>query len=154
MEGTDAGGDAGAEAPAQDSSGPTSTGDMPIAPVYAGAVATYSFRPLMRSLKKSLFSEQFYKRPDTANNTDFHNPYVPSPMGPRGGIDVQRHMAGTGIPYSDPLDNFKPGHLEIEKKTQPVRRDSRPVDPSRQRKRGTSTYRKMNKDNIDAGGMY
>lgn len=148
MEGADAG------APAQDSSGLTSTGDMPIAPVYAGAMATYNFRPLMRSLKTSLFSEQFYKRPDTANDTDFRNPYVPHTMGPRGGIDVQRHMAGTGIPYSDPLDNFKPGHLEINKKSQPVRRDSRPVDPGRQRRRGVSAYRKMNKENTDAGGMY
>lgn len=146
MEGADAG------APAQDSSGPTSTGDLPIAPVFAGAVTAYNFRPLMRGLKTALFSEQFYKRPDYG--TEFRSPYVPNPMGPRGGIDVQRHMSGTGIPYTDPLDNFKPGHLDIDKKPQPVRRPSRPIDTGRQRQRGTAAYRKVNKENVDAGGDY
>jgi hypothetical protein len=72
-------------------------------------------------------------------------------MGPRGGIDVQRHMSGIGIPYTDPLDNFKPGRLDIDKKQQPVRRPSRPVDSSRQRKRGSAAYRKVNKENADYG---
>lgn len=150
MDGADAGGDAGA--PAQDSSGPTSTGDLPIAPVFGGAVSAYNFRPLMRSLRGALFSEQFYKRPDFG--TDFRNPYVPKTAGPRGGIDVQRHMSGTGVPYTDPLDNFKPGRLDIDKKQASVRRPSRPIDTGRQRKRGTSAYRKMNKENTDAGGDY
>ena len=146
MEGADAG------APAQDSSGPTSTADMPIAPVYGGAMVAYNFSPVIRSLKRSLFSEQFYKRPDFG--TDYPNPYVPSPMAPRGGIDVQRHMSGVGIPYTDPLDNFKPGHLDIDKKPQPVRRPSRPIDTGRQRQRGTAAYRKVNKENMYAGGQY
>ena len=146
MEGADSG------APAQDSSGPTSTGDMPIAPVFAGAVAPYNFRGNIKQLKQGLFSEQFYKRPDFG--TDFNNPYVPATAGPRGGIDVQRHMSGVGIPFSDPLDNFKPGRLEIDKKPQPVRRPSRPIDTGRQRKRGTAAYRKVNKENVDAGGDY
>lgn len=146
MEGADA------VAPAQDSSGPTSTADMPIAPVYAGAVAAYNFKPLMRGMKSFLFSEQFYKRPDFG--TEYPNPYVPAPKGPRGGIDVQRHMSGVGIPFTDPLDNFKPGRVEIDKAPTPVRRPNRPLDSGRQRQRGTSAYRKMNKENIDAGGNY
>ena len=146
MEGADA------SAPSQEMSGPTTTEGMPIAPVYAGSFSPYNFRANTRSLKQSLFSEQFFKRQDYG--TDFRNPYVPNPVGPRGGIDVQRHMSGVGIPFMDPLDNFKPGRLEIDKKPQPVRRPSRPVDQSRQRKRGTAAYRKMNKENVDSGGEY
>lgn len=143
---------ANASAPAVDSSGPTTSSDLPTAPVYAGGVPAFNFRPMMRSLKQALFSEQFYKRPDFG--TEFRNPYVPKPMGPRGGIDVQRHMSGTGVPYTDPLDNFKPGRLDIDKPQQPVRRPSRPIDTGRQRKRGTAAYRKVNKENVDSGGMY
>lgn len=136
-------------APAQDSSGPTSTASMPIAPVYAGAMLTYNFAPVLRTSKKEFMSEQFYQRPEYG--TDYPNPFVPTPMGPRGGIDVQRHMSGIGIPYTDPLDNFKPGRLDIDKKQQPVRRPSRPVDSGRQRKRGSAAYRKVNKENADYG---
>ena len=146
MEGADA------SAPSQDASGPTTSADMPIAPVYAGSFTQYNFKGNLRNVKRSLFSEQFYKKQDYG--TEYRNPYVPNPVGPRGGIDVQRHMAGVGIPFADPLDNFKPGRLEIDKTPQPVRRPSRPVDQSRQRKRGTAAYRKANKDNIDAGGQY
>lgn len=138
--------------PSSSDSGPTSTADLPIAPVYGGISAIYSFAPAVRTGKKSFLSEQFYKRPDYG--TDYRNPYVPNTRGPRGGIDVERHMAGVGIPFADPMDNFKPGRLEIDKKVQPVRRPSRPIDSSRMRKKGTSVYRKMNKDNIDAGEQF
>lgn len=138
--------DGGDAAPATTGdSGLTDTSSLPIAPVYGGAM--YKFGPAVRIARKAFMSEQFYRRPDYG--TDIPNPYVPKPMGPRGGIDVQRHMAGTGVPYSDALDLFKPGRLDIDKKAQPVRRPSRPVDPARQRKRGISAYRKMNKANVD-----
>jgi len=145
MEGADAG------APAPGDSGTTSTVGFPIAPVFAGATP-YNFKGNIKQLKLNLFSEQFFKRPDYG--TEFNNPYVPTPVAPRGGIDVQRHMAGVGIPFADPLDNFKPGRLEIDKKPTPVRRPSRPVDTGRQRKRGTAAYRKVNKENIDSGGDF
>ena len=130
-------------------SGPTTTSALPIAPVYGGATAVYNFAPATRTSKKEFLSDQFYLRPDYG--TDFPNPFVPHTMGPRGGIDVQRHMAGVGIPFADPMDNFKPGRLEIDKKQQPIRRPSRPIDSSRMRKRGTAAYRKMNRDNADSG---
>jgi hypothetical protein len=132
----------------------TTTGNsgIPIAPVYGGAMVPYNFAPVIRTRKKEFLGEQFYKRPDYG--TDVPNRFVPKPAGPRGGIDVQRHMAGVGIPYADPLDLFKPAGLDIDKRPQGVRRPSRPVDQSRQRKRGTAAYRKVNKDNVDSGGMY
>lgn len=133
-------------------SGPTTTAALPIAPVYGGVSAVYNFAPVLRTSKVQFLSEQFYKRPDYG--TDVPSPFVPHTMGPRGGIDVQRHMAGVGIPFADPMDNFKPGRLEIDKKVQPIRRPSRPIDPSRMRKKGVSVYRKMNKDNQDAGGEF
>lgn len=138
----------GSPAPSGDS-GPTTTSALPIAPVYAGSSAVYNFAPVLRAVKKEFLSEQFYQRPDYG--TDFPNPFVPHTVGPRGGIDVQRHMAGVGIPFADPLDNFKPGRLEIDKKPQPVRRPSRPIDSSRMRRKGSAIYRKMNKGNADAG---
>lgn len=142
----------GVSPPSSSDSGLTSTADLPIAPAYGGISAIYSFASAMRTGKKAFLSEQFYKRPDYG--TDYPNPFVPHPRGPRGGIDVQRHMAGVGIPFADPLDNFKPGRIEIDKKQQPVRRPSRPIDSSRMRKKGTSAYRKMNKDNVDAGEKF
>lgn len=156
MEGADgAGGAEGAgeaSAPAQDSSGPTTTESMPIAPVYGGSMVAYNFSPALRTRKKEFLSEQFYQRQDYG--TDYPSPYVPTPMSPRGGIDVERHMAGTGTPYSDPLDLFKSQGMDIDKKQEGVRRPSRPTDSSRQRQRGTSTYRKVNKENTDSGGQY
>lgn len=140
--------DGEAPSPAQ-GAGPTTTTGFPIAPVYAGASNIYNFAPALRTRKKEFFSEQFYKTPDFG--TDFSSPYVPRPVGPRGGIDIQRHMAGVGVPYADPLDNFKPGRLEIDKKRQGVKRPSRPLDSSRMRRRGTSAYRRINKDNVDYG---
>lgn len=132
-----------------ESAGPTTTSAMPIAPVFAGAMVSYNFRDVLRATKQQLLSEQFYKRYDPG--TDIKNPYVPAPAGPRGGIEVQRHMAGIGIPFMDPLDNFKPGRLEINKRSSPVRRPSRPLDSSRIRKKGAAVYRKNNKENIDYG---
>lgn len=129
--------------------GLTTTSAVPIAPVFAGATNLYNFAAVLRASRSQFLSEQFYKIPDVG--TDFTNPYVPRPLGPRGGIDVQRHLAGVGIPFADPLDNFKMGHLEIDKKPTPVRRPSRPADPNRMRKKGAATYRRVNKQNADYG---
>ena len=83
-------------APAQDSSGPTSTASMPIAPVYAGAMVSYNYSPDLRTSKKEFMSEQFYQRPEYG--TDYPSPFVPTPMGPRGGIDVQDILTtGTAV---------------------------------------------------------
>jgi hypothetical protein len=132
----------------------TTTGNsgIPTAPVYGGAMVPYNFSPVLRTRKREFLSEQFYKKPDYG--TDTPSPFVPKTAGPRGGIDVQRHMAGVGIPYADPLDLFKPAGVDIDKKPQGVRRPSRPVDTSRQRQRGTAAYRKVNKENVDSGGAY
>lgn len=139
-----------ASPPAQgDSEGPTTTSALPIAPVFAGASAIYDFSGYLKNRKSALMSEQFFKAPDVG--TDYSNPYVPRPKGPQGGIEIQRHMSGVGIPFMDPLDNFKPGRLEIDKKPTPVRRPSRPSDPNRMRKKGAAAYRKANKDNVDYG---
>lgn len=135
--------------PSPDASGPTTTSGFPIAPVYAGAAVTYNFRPVLRATKAAFLGEQFYRNPNLG--AEYINPYVPHTAGPRGGIDVQRHMAGTGIPFSDPLDLFKMGRSDIDKKRQPVRRPSRPLDSHRLRHKSESAYRKMNKDNVDAG---
>lgn len=132
-----------------ETAGPTTTSALPIAPVFAGVSDIYNFRDLLRTVKKEMLSEQFYKQPDYG--TELKNPYVPAPMGPRGGIEVQRHMAGVGIPFADPLDNFKPGRLAIDRPSSPVRRPSRPLDSSRIRRKGSAMYRKNNKDNIDYG---
>ena len=63
MDGADgAGGAEGAgeaSAPAQDSSGPTTTESMPIAPVYAGSMVPYNFSPVLRTRKKEFLREQF-----------------------------------------------------------------------------------------------
>lgn len=130
----------------------TSSSGIPAAPVFAGAMVPYNFSPVLRTSKREFMSEQFYKHPDYG--TEFKSPFVPKTKGPRGGIDVQRHMAGVGIPYSDPMDLFKAGRSDIDKKPQQVRRPSRPIDTGRMRKKGTAVYRKANKDNIDSGGDF
>jgi hypothetical protein len=136
--------------PAQgDSAGPTTTSALPIAPVYAGASPIYDFSGYLRSRRAEMMSDQFYKTPDLS--AEYENPYVPHPMGPRGGIEIQRHMSGVGIPFMDPLDNFKPGRLEINKKSSPVRRPYRPIDTGRMRKKGAAAYRRANRENADYG---
>ena len=151
------GGDAGApsvegaeeSAPAQEKQGPTTTKDMPIAPVYSGSYAPYNFGVVERSRKKAFIaSQEAYRHLDYG--TDLPRPFIPAMAGPKGGIDVNRHLAGNGIPYADPLDLFKSQPNTMDRKPQGVRMNNRPVDPSRQRQRGTSEYRKLNKENTDS----
>lgn len=147
MEGADA------SAPAQDSSGPTTTADMPISPVYAGSVAPYNFKAVTRSRKQSFMESQAAHR-HVDYGTDYPNPFVPAMRGPKGGIDMNRHLSGTGEQYEDPLDLFKAQPNKIDRKPAGVRRPSRPTDPTRIRQKGTSAYRKVNKENTDSGGKY
>jgi hypothetical protein len=125
----------------------TVSSGIPVAPVYAGAALSYSFAPMLRSRRQEFRSQQMYRHPDFG--TEFRNPYVPRPAGPKGGYDMERHLAGTGQMYEDPLDLFKPQSNTMDKKPQGVKRPNRPSDPSRQRQRGTSAYNKVNKENKD-----
>lgn len=157
MEGADAGAPsaegADTSAPAQDSSGPTTTADMPIAPVYAGAMAPYNFGAVRRSRKEAfMLSQAQFRAMDYG--TDYPSPYVPAMMGPKGGIDMNRNLAGTGQMYEDPLDLFKAQPSTIDRKPEGIRRPTRSTDQTRQRLRGTSAYQKVNKENADAGGNY
>lgn len=157
MEGADASAPSaeGAEqsVPAQEKQGPTTTADMPIAPVYAGSYAPYNFGAVKRSRKQEFMESQAAHRHNTFG-ISVPSPYVPAMMGPKGGIDVNRHLAGTGVQYEDPLDLFKPQPNTIDRKPEGVKRPNRPTDPSRQRQRGTAEYRKLNKDNLDSGKDY
>ena len=126
----------------------TTSGDLPVAPVYAGA-PVYSFAQAVRIRTREFLSEREYQRPDLSG--EYASPFVPRTRGPRGGIEIQRNMAGIGIPFADPLDLFRMGRLEIDKKPTGVRRPSRPMDSSRMRHLGTSVYRNANKENIDYG---
>lgn len=127
----------------------TTESGIPIAPVYAGAAVEYDFSPVTRNRKSEFDSQQMYRHPDFG--TEFKNPYVPRTMGPRGGIDMVRHMSGTGQIYEDPLDLFKPQNSNIDRKPEGVKRPNKPQNANRQRDRGASAYRKVNKENTDAG---
>jgi len=144
---------AGAETstPTQEQNGPTTTADMPIAPVYAGSYAPYNFSVVTRSRRQTFMESQATHR-HMDYGTDIPNPFVPAMQGPKGGIDMNRNLAGNGIPYEDPLDLFKSQPNTMDRKPEGVKRPNRPTDPSRQRQRGTSEYRKLNKDNVDNGG--
>lgn len=145
MEGADSG------APASDSgNGLTTTqSGIPIAPVYAGAGVLYNFSGMTRSRRAEFRESQKYRQRDYG--TEYRNPYVPTPRGPRGGIDISKNMAGTGELYDDPLDGFRSESLNIDRRPTPIRRPSRPQDSSRQRRKSTSIYRKANPSNEDYG---
>ena len=151
-------GGAEGSAPAQDSGGDggatnngltTTQSGIPIAPVYAGAYVPYSFKSVLRTRRADVREQKKYSRLD--NVTEYRNPYVPAPHGPKGGIDRMRNLAGTGEIYDDPMDGFKDHGLDIDRPPTPIRRPSRPQDATRQRHKGTSIYRKANPSNEDYG---
>lgn len=155
MEGADAGAPSaeGTEAspPVQENSGPTTTSDMPIAPVYGGAFAPYNFGVVKRSRKQAFMESQAMHR-HADYGTDYPSPFVPAMAGPKGGIDMNRHLSGTGETHEDPLDFFKAQPNKMDRQPEGLRRPNRSPDTGRQRKRGTSAYLKVNKENMDSGG--
>lgn len=136
-------------APSPDS-GTTSTAGFPIAPVYAGA-EPYNFAQMRVSRRASFHeAQQSYRFMDFG--TDFVNPLVPRMVEPKGGIDMNRHLAGNGQIFDDPLDLFKAQPNKIDRMpSSAVRRPSRPQDPNRLRQRGAAAYRKVNRENVDQG---
>lgn len=127
----------------------TTQSGIPIAPVFGGAMATYNFKPVLRKRKEEFQSQQKYRQHDYG--TEFRNPYIPRMQGPKGGVDANRHLSGTGQIYDEPLEFFKAQTNNLDKTPSGVRRPSRPADPNQQRKRGAAAYRKNNKANVDRG---
>jgi hypothetical protein len=123
-------------------------GGIPIAAVYAGFKTTYNFKPAAAA-RRMAFAEAatHYKYFEAA--TAIHNPFVPPRRSPKGGIDRQRRLTGNGEIFTDPLDAFKPQRFKSTKLNDPSRLTYKSGGPSRWEKKGRSSYRAANPENVD-----
>ena len=99
----------------------------------------YNFKPNERDLSASRIEKP---RPSSVG-TDYKNPFLPTPQGPKGGIDSQRGHTAIGTLFENPSEAFKDKHFH-ESRNRKKTETQRPVDNSRARHRSISAYRKVN----------